>query len=102
MNSARLARADGRSRYSVVVEVAVDVGSVSRISDLDVTRDRNTAERLAAATGDLDLSARDVELGGTAGVRVVNGKLLDAEKVFACRNTRWNRYAVRLLEVPCS
>jgi len=43
-------------------------------------------EGLGAATGDLDLSAGDVELRWGAGV--VNRELLNAEQVLAGSNTR--------------
>ena len=41
-----------------------------------------------ATTSDLDLCARDVELGNSA--RVMNSELLDAKEVFSCRDLRWN------------
>ena len=47
-----------RSRNSVAVEVVVDVGSVARVSCLDVAWDLGSGrEGLGAATSDLDLGA---------------------------------------------
>jgi hypothetical protein len=61
--------------------------SISRISGLDVSRDLSRrAKRLGATTGDLDLRARDVELGRGAGV--VDAELLDAEEVLTRSDAR--------------
>lgn len=62
--------------------------------------DRDSAEALAASASDLDLSAANVELRDAARVRVVDSELLNAEEVFACRNTRGDLDVVRLSEVP--
>ena len=55
---------------------------VSRIRSLDGAWDLGSrARRRAAASGDLDLCAADVELGRAAGV--VNRERLDAEEVLS-------------------
>jgi hypothetical protein len=84
-----LASRNLRSRNSVAVKVAVDVGGVAGVGRLDVSRDLSGGrEGLASAASDLDLRARDVELRGRAGV--VDTKLLDAEQVLAGSNARGN------------
>ncbi|CAI6334501.1 unnamed protein product [Periconia digitata] len=75
-----------RKATSVRVEVVVDVSRVSRVGALDVSRDGDAAEALGASASDLDLSARDVELRGGAGV--VDGELLDADEVLAGGHAR--------------
>lgn len=68
------------SGNNVALEVVVDVGSVTRVGALDVARDLRNGRRVArATTGDLELSAGDVELRW--GSRVVDTELLDAEQV---------------------
>lgn len=72
-----LAGRDLRSRHNVAVEVVVDVGGVPGVGRLDMSRNLGgRGEGLGATTGDLDLSAGDVELRWGAGV--VNCELLDA------------------------
>jgi hypothetical protein len=92
--SSDLAGADSRAGNSVAVEVAVDVGGVTRVSALDVSGDLDTGEDLGAAASDLDLGAGVVELGRAAGV--VDGHLLDAEQVVASGNARGDGGAVSL------
>jgi hypothetical protein len=94
LRSNNLAGADSRAGNSVAVEVAVDVGSVARVSRLDVAGDLDTREDLGATAGDLDLGAGVVELGRAAGV--VDGHLLDAEQVVASGNARGDGGAVSL------
>lgn len=73
------------ARDSVACEAVVDVGSVAGIGCLDVSRDLSSGcKSLRSTTSDLDLSARNVELRGRAGV--VNSKLLDTEQVLASSN----------------
>ena len=78
----RLVGGDLGTGNSVGVEVGVDVRGVARVSALDVAGDLSSGRGLSgAAASDLDLSARDVELGRAAGV--VDTELLDAEEVLS-------------------
>lgn len=61
---------------------------------------RGGRESFGAAAGDLDLSARDVELWGRAGV--VDSELLDAEKVLASGKAGGDGDGVIVLQVPGS
>jgi len=86
---AHLVGSDLGSWNSVAVKVAVDVGSVTGVGGLDVSGNLDSGRGVArATTSDLDLCARDVELGNSA--RVVNSKLLDAKEVISCRDLRWD------------
>jgi hypothetical protein len=81
-HSLRLVGSNPGSRNNVRVEVAVDVRSVARVGALNVAGDLGGRRRPAgAATSDLELSARDVELGRAAGV--VDTELLDAKEVLS-------------------
>ena len=80
--SLRLVGSDLGTRNNVGVEVGVDVRGVARVGALDVAGDLSRRRGLSgAATSDLDLSARDVELGRAAGV--VDAELLDTEEVLS-------------------
>jgi hypothetical protein len=89
-HSAHLVGGDLGARNSVALEVAVDVGSVARVGGLDVSRDLGGRRGLAAAaTSDLELGARDVELRWAAGV--VDTELLDTEEVLSSGDLGRNR-----------
>jgi hypothetical protein len=87
-----LAGADLGPRYCIAIEVVVDVGSVTRVSRLDVSRNAHSAEALAASSSDLDLRAGDVKLRGRPGV--VDSELLDTEEVVTGGNAGWDGNAV--------
>ena len=88
-HSAYLVCCDLGAGNNVALEVVVDVGSVARVGGLDVARDLGGRRRLAAAAaGNLELRARDVELRWAAGV--VDAELLDAEKVLAGDKLGWD------------
>lgn len=82
-----LASCDRWAGDLVRVEVVVDVGSVTGVGRLDVPGNLGSRrEGLGATASDLDLSARDVELRGRAGV--VDAELFDAEQVLASSDAR--------------
>jgi len=86
---AHLVGSDLGSWNSVAVEVAVDVCGVAGVCGLDVSGNLDSGRGVArASTSDLDLCARDVELGNRA--RVVDSELLDAKEVLSCRELRWD------------
>ena len=89
---------DSRAGHSIAVEVAIDVGSVSRIRLLEGTGNANTARDPGSASSDLNLSAADVELRDTAGIGVVDTELLDAKQVVTRSNARGDLDAVALWE----
>jgi len=77
------------SGNNVALEVVVDVGGVTRVSGLDVAWDLGRNRGLAGtSSSNLDLRARNVELGWRAGV--VDAELLDAEEVLAGGNLARN------------
>lgn len=85
----------------VVVEVAVDVGSVAGIRLLERAGDGDgRAGRAGTAARHLDLRARDVELRDSRRPRVVDGELLDAQQVLARGQAVGDGHVVRRLEVP--
>lgn len=78
----RLVGGDLGTGNSVGVEVGVDVRGVAGVGALDMAGDLGSGRGLSAASSsDLDLSARDVELGRAAGV--VDAELLDTEEVLS-------------------
>jgi hypothetical protein len=82
MTRSSLVCSDLGSGNNVALEVVVDVGSVTRIGRLDMARDLGDRGRATwAATGDLELRAREVELRWRTGV--VDAELLNAEQVVA-------------------
>ena len=70
----------------------VDVDSDTWVRCRDVAGNGEGWLGASASTGDLDLSAGDVELWGSTWV--VESNLLDPEKVFTRWNLRWYRGGV--------
>ena len=88
-DNSHLASRNSRSRNDVGLEVVVDVGSVARVGRLDVSGNLSSGRQgFGATAGDLELGASNVELGRGAGV--VDAELLDAEKVLASGDARWD------------
>jgi len=98
-----LARCNCRARDGVVVEVIVNVNSVSRISVFESPRDSNFGtEIFGSATGDGDLCAFDVELGDSRRPWVVDSKLLDAKEIVSVSNASGEVECIGLFQVPSS
>lgn len=83
----------------VALEVVVDVGSVSRVSGLDVAGDLDGRRWISASsTSNLKLSTRKVELRIASWV--VNAKLFNSEQVVACWELRRDGDGVCLAQIP--
>lgn len=85
ISSPTLAGRNLGTRNSVARELIVNVGSIARISSLDVSWDLSRwCKALGAPARDAYLCTADVELGSAAGV--MDGQLFDAKEVVAGRD----------------